>query len=185
MGLEELREEFKDDYGIVATKFYLQAANINFITGNFEEARKNALKGLEVVESLDHSKIPEEDIRRSMHNTKRDLLNVKIRTTAKLDSIDPWNLRAEEAEKNNLSISLMPIEDPERDAGSGRNSKSFASVGEQLEALGYGGDSGVATGAGEENEGEETFEMGTAALIFGSVSAIAAGVTYMMLQKPN
>ena len=32
----------------------------------------------------------------------------------------------------------------------------------------------------ESDEESEQFELGTAALIFGSVSAIAAGVTYMI-----
>ena len=34
-----------------------------------------------------------------------------------------------------------------------------------------------------ESSEEEEFELGTAALIFGSVTAVAAGVTFMMVNK--
>ena len=189
--LEELKTEFGDDYGIVATKFYLQAANVDFITGNWETARTNALKGLEIVETCNP---PEADIKRAMHNTKRDLLNVKIRTTAKLDSMDPWNLRVEEAAKNNLSSTLLPLEDAEEEARARRGSAAGSNVGQQLQALGYGGvdNSGVpsagldpAKGGDDSDEEEEAFELGTAAVIFGSVTAIAAGITYMLVNKTD
>jgi len=57
--LEELKEVFKEDYGIVATKFYLQAANVNFITGDYETSLKHALNGLEIVDTVNP---PEADI---------------------------------------------------------------------------------------------------------------------------
>ena len=44
--LEDLKDEFLEDYDILAIKYYLQAANINFITGQWEVALKNANKGL-------------------------------------------------------------------------------------------------------------------------------------------
>ena len=33
--LEENKEEFKEDYGVLAVKYYLQAANICFIMSDF------------------------------------------------------------------------------------------------------------------------------------------------------
>jgi len=43
-----------------------------------------------------------------MHNTRRDLLNLKIRTTARINQIDPWNLRSEEVANSKLSSVLLP-----------------------------------------------------------------------------
>ena len=104
--LEELKDKFEDDYAILAIKYYLQAANINFIMANYQEARKNALKGLQIIETSPASP----DIQKSVDNSKRDLLNIKIRSTAKLDNIDPWKMREEEAEAHQLGVTLMPDE---------------------------------------------------------------------------
>ena len=50
-----------------------------------------------------------------------------------------------------------------------------------MQALGMGGD--IDTQAGESDEEDDKFDVGTAALIFGSVSAIAGGVAYMIANK--
>ena len=73
---------------------------------NYQEARKNALKGLQIIETSPASP----DIQKSVDNSKRDLLNIKIRSTAKLDNIDPWKMREEEAEAHQLGVTLMPDE---------------------------------------------------------------------------
>ena len=106
--LEENKEEFKDDYGILAVKYYLQAANICFIMSDFEQAKNFAQKGLEIIGV---TKVTPET-KQPMVNSKRDLLNVKIRSSNKLDStMDPWQLRIEEAQSNNMDLTLMPKEE--------------------------------------------------------------------------
>ena len=104
--LEELKDEFKDDFAILAIKYYLQAANVNFIMANYEEALKNALKGLHIIETSPSSP----DIQKSVDNSRRDLLNIKIRSTAKIEKIDPWKMREDEAEALQLGVTLMPDE---------------------------------------------------------------------------
>ena len=106
--LEENKEEFKDDYGILAVKYYLQAANICFIMSDFEQAKNFAQKGLEIIGV---TKVTPET-KQPMANSNRDLLNVKIRSSNKLDStMDPWKLRIEEAQSNNMDLTLMPKEE--------------------------------------------------------------------------
>lgn len=46
---EELKDEFKPDYAIVASKFYMQKANLAFIMGKLEEAKDAAEKGYDLV----------------------------------------------------------------------------------------------------------------------------------------
>ena len=61
---------------------------------DFERAKTLSQKGLEIVGV---TKVTP-DTKKPMANSKRDLLNVKIRSSNKLDStIDPWKLRIEEA----------------------------------------------------------------------------------------
>ena len=75
---------------------------------DFESAKKSAIKGLEI---LDVTKITA-DIKQPMANSKRDLLNVKIRSSNKISSSDdPWKLRVEEAAANNMDLTLMPEEE--------------------------------------------------------------------------
>ena len=106
--LEENKEEFKEDYGVLAVKYYLQAANISFIMSDFESAKKSAIKGLEIVAVTRITP----DIKQPMMNSRRDLLNVKIRASNKIDSSeDPWELRRAEASSNNLDLTLMPNEE--------------------------------------------------------------------------
>ena len=50
-----------------------------------------------------------------------------------------------------------------------------------MQDLGMGGD--IDTQVGESDEEDEKFEIGTAALIFGSVTAIAGGFAYMVAKK--
>ena len=50
-----------------------------------------------------------------------------------------------------------------------------------MQDLGMGGD--IDTQVGESDEEDEKFEIGTAALIFGSVTAIAGGLAYMVANK--
>lgn len=46
---EELKDEFKPDYAIVASKFYMQKANLAFVMGKLEEAKDAAEKGYNLV----------------------------------------------------------------------------------------------------------------------------------------
>ena len=50
MGMEAgLKEEFGEDYAIVCSRFWLQKANLSFMTGKLEDAKNSAEKGLELV----------------------------------------------------------------------------------------------------------------------------------------
>jgi len=46
---EGLKEEFKEDYDILASKFFKQAADLAFIMGKLPEAKAAAEKGLEII----------------------------------------------------------------------------------------------------------------------------------------
>ena len=106
--LEENKEELKEDYGVLAVKYYLQAANISFIMSDFESAKKSAIKGLEIVAVTRITP----DIKQPMMNSRRDLLNVKIRASNKIDNSEyPWELRIIEAANNNLDLTLIPNEE--------------------------------------------------------------------------
>ena len=52
---EPLKDDFKHDFAIVASKFYLQKANLDFIFGEFEEAKQTAAKGLELVSQVENT----------------------------------------------------------------------------------------------------------------------------------
>ena len=75
---------------------------------DFEQAKNFAQKGLEIIGVTKDT--PE--TKQPMANSNRDLLNVKIRSSNKLDStMDPWQLRIEEAQSNNMDLTLMPKEE--------------------------------------------------------------------------
>ena len=99
---------------------------------DFESAKTSATKGLEI---LDVTKITA-DIKQPMANSKRDLLNVKIRSSNKIsNSADPWKLRVEEAAANNMDLTLMP-EDEQDDAKSSKSKNNLSEIEQQMQALG-------------------------------------------------
>ena len=114
-----------------------------------------------------------------MANSKRDLLNVLIRSSNKLDnSEDPWQRRVEEAEKHNMDLTLMPKEEEQEDIKSKMSKSNVSEIDQQMQDLGD-----IDSQVGGSDEEDEKFEIGTAALIFGSVTAIAGGFAYMVANK--
>ena len=47
---EGLREEFGEDYAIVASKFYMQQANLAFVSNKLDAAEKAASQGIVLVQ---------------------------------------------------------------------------------------------------------------------------------------
>ena len=91
----KLKDEFGEDYAVVATKFYVQQASIKFILRDYQKAKESANLGISLC-----AEVKEEDleIKRSVNNAKRDLMNVLLRSTVKLDpSKDSATLRKEMA----------------------------------------------------------------------------------------
>ena len=75
------------------------------------------------------------EVRKVLNQARRDLLNVKIRATARLNGADPWQLRIDEAMSNDLdNMFLVPIEEEQR-----TRKGSLTNISEQLSSLGYGG----------------------------------------------
>lgn len=50
--LEIVKPKFKEDFAIVASKFYLQRANLEFIFGKLEEAKKTCADGIALVQTV-------------------------------------------------------------------------------------------------------------------------------------
>eukprot|EP00353_Schmidingerella_taraikaensis_P001397 CAMPEP_0185595796 /NCGR_PEP_ID=MMETSP0434-20130131/79532_1 /TAXON_ID=626734 ORGANISM="Favella taraikaensis, Strain Fe Narragansett Bay" /NCGR_SAMPLE_ID=MMETSP0434 /ASSEMBLY_ACC=CAM_ASM_000379 /LENGTH=51 /DNA_ID=CAMNT_0028224033 /DNA_START=1056 /DNA_END=1211 /DNA_ORIENTATION=+ len=48
-GIEGIRKDLGEDFAIVVSKFYMQQANLAFVTGKIELAKEAATKGLELV----------------------------------------------------------------------------------------------------------------------------------------
>ena len=92
---DNLEEEFGEDYPIVASKFYMQQANLAFVYQRYEDAEKAVSKGLELVKQVDTK---DEEIQRASNHTHRDLLNLHVRLTARRDKKD-----AQELEDGNLT----------------------------------------------------------------------------------
>ena len=53
---EGLKEEFKEDYDILASKFFKQEADLAFIMGKLPEAKAAAEKGLLLIKNIDNEK---------------------------------------------------------------------------------------------------------------------------------
>lgn len=121
---ESLKEQFGEDYPIVASKFYMQQANLAFVHQRYEEAKNAVAKGLELVKQV---KTTEEDIQRASNHTQRDLLNLHVRLTARLEQRDPTEIRKEVAQKYGFKgITFMNAHD--------EKAKKLEEVHEQLQA---------------------------------------------------
>ena len=106
--LEVTKEKFGEDYGIIAAKFFTQAANVNFANGNKAGALDFAERGLAEIDSI---KTMEKDVERAMIKTRRDLLNIIVRTKPAVQkdcTKSARELREEYAAKYELSSIFMP-----------------------------------------------------------------------------
>ena len=80
-----------------------------------------------------------------------------------------------------MDLTLIPKEEEQEDVKSKMSKSNVSEIDQQMQDLGMGGD--IDTQVGESDEEDEKFEIGTAALIFGSVTAIAGGFAYMVANK--
>ena len=107
----ELKTEFGEDYAIVASKFYMQQANINFIGGDLEKAKEAAERGIELVAEV---KTDDEDIRKASNHTQRDLLNLLVRARSRLENRDAREIRSEMSAKHGLGPTFMTMHDKQQ-----------------------------------------------------------------------
>jgi len=111
MGMcDGLKATFGEDYAIVASKFFMQQANLAFVYGKLEEAKAAAESGLELVVTVSTE---DEDIKKASNHTQRDLLNMLVRVRAKLEGVEARQLRAEVAEKRGIALTFMAGQDQE------------------------------------------------------------------------
>lgn len=79
-GIEGIREDLGEDFSIVVSKFYMQQANLAYLTGKLDLAVEAAEKGIELTQKVETD---EEDTRKASMQTQRDLLNLLTRARAK------------------------------------------------------------------------------------------------------
>ena len=82
---EKIKGDFAEDYDIVASKFFVLHANINFIMKNYQVAIDAAKKGIELCAAPKLKEEQDLEIVRTVNNCRRDLLNALLRSTVKLD----------------------------------------------------------------------------------------------------
>ena len=77
-----------------------------------------------------------------------------------------------------MDLTLMPKEEEQEDIKSKMSKSNVSEIDQQMQDLGD-----IDSQVGGSDEEDEKFEIGTAALIFGSVTAIAGGFAYMVANK--
>ena len=108
-----LRESFGDDFAVVVSKFYAQAASVAFVTNKFESALSHAEKGLKLMDEVDLEK-EDAAVKKNMRLAKRDLLNLLVRTQARLTGRSSTDLRHELAKKHDLGSTFMSEHDDQQ-----------------------------------------------------------------------
>ena len=108
---EGLKQSFGVDYPIVASKFYMQKANLCFIQGRLEEAKTACARGLELVKQVNTK---DADIKNASHHTYRDILNLLVRTRAKLEKGDSAVIRKQLADEHGLPITFNAGQDEQK-----------------------------------------------------------------------
>lgn len=93
--LESTRKEFGQDYEVIKSKFHLQAANTHYILRNFVDCLEQSTRGLE---QANKTQLREPGIARVMANVRRDLINLQIRSQARVQ-----NVKASELRKTNVA----------------------------------------------------------------------------------
>ena len=105
---ESLKDELEPDYAIIASKFYMQQANIAFMHGDIQKAKDAAEKGFELVLQVDTK---EADIREASSQTQRDLMNMLLRTRARLEKKDVRELRKEFSKTYGIGLTFLKTHD--------------------------------------------------------------------------
>ena len=122
---DDLKAEFGEDYPIVASKFYMQQANLAFVYQKYEDAEKAVTHGLDLVKQVDTK---DEEIQRASNHTHRDLLNLHVRLTSRKEKKDAQELRKQVAEEHGFKgTTFMNVHD--------EKAKKLEEVHEQLQAV--------------------------------------------------
>ena len=100
----QLKEEFKEDYEILASKFHKQEADLAFIMGDYEKAMATATKGLELVKQVNTT---DTATRKASNNTQRDLLNLIVRIRSSLEKKLAKDLRDEIGQQHELGTTFL------------------------------------------------------------------------------
>lgn len=90
--LETCKEQFKGDLEVVMAKFYTLQCNVNYILKNYQDCLDSATEGVKCVDSV---KSQEVTIMKAMNNARRDLMNCKVRSRAKMEGKPASEIRGE------------------------------------------------------------------------------------------
>lgn len=163
---DRLASEFGEDLPVVSARYCMQLADLCFVTRRYQECVDAATKGIEQVQLAAKD---DEDIAAHMNNTRRELINLKLRASKKINpSLNLETLRREEGKLYGFDQTLLPTE-PLRDV-----EKIKA---ESVKAVSESSDE-------EESEEEDGgFSVGNASLLFSAISLSAAALTYMAVKK--
>ncbi len=109
---QDLKEEFGEDYPIVASKFYMQQGKLAFVMNKLDAAEQAAEQGIVLVKQV---KTTEEDIKKASDHTQRDLLNLLVRVKAKKEGRDASIVRKEIADKYSMGTTFLEIHDKQQE----------------------------------------------------------------------
>jgi hypothetical protein len=105
---DQLTEEFGEDLAVVTSRYYLQLADLYFVIQKYQECTEAACLGIEQVNIASKA---DEDIASHLNNTRRDLINLKLRSAKKITKhLDLGQLRVQEGKKYGFDQSLLPSE---------------------------------------------------------------------------
>lgn len=91
---DNLAAEFGEDLPVVSARYFMQLADLCFVVRKYQECIDAAVKGIEQVQLAAKD---DEDIAAHMNNTRRELINLKLRASKKLKpDLDLETLRKEE-----------------------------------------------------------------------------------------
>jgi hypothetical protein len=109
---DNLAAEFGEDLPVVSARYYMQLADLCFVTRKYQECVEAAMAGIEQVQMAAKD---DEDIAAHMNNTRRELINLKLRASKKINEhLDIKTLRIEEGKQYGFDQTLLPSE-PLRD----------------------------------------------------------------------
>ena len=106
---EGLKEEFKEDYDILASKFYKQEADLAFIMGKLPEAKVAAEKGLAIIVNV--SDESDAATKKATQHCHRDLLNLFVRVRSRLENKEALVIRQEECTKRGMPTTFLTMHD--------------------------------------------------------------------------
>lgn len=166
---DQLTEEFGEDLPVVSARYFMQLADLCYVTQKYQECMDAAIKGIEQVQLAAKS---DEDIAAHLNNTRRDLINLKLRAAKKINPLlDLTALRIEEGKKYGFDQTLLPSEplrEIEKVQMKLEQSVKSEAPSEESES---------------DSEEEPGFSYSSASLVAGVVSLSAAALTYMAVSK--